>query len=169
MGRTRRRVTILVLSLEALGLLLLGFAAWAAGERRLECMRVQETVACTAEVRRAFGLIAVGSRRFSPVDAVRSEPPAVGDSRHWLALVVDDRSTRVLPGEAAEVAEQVARIEAFLADPESEDQLVLRRSLGWIALGLAIFGVGWLLVISLIMREFLGFHTPWWWRLIRRS
>ena len=45
---------------------------------------------------------------------------------------------------------------------------LVRSDLGW-ALLTAIFGFLWLIVISLIMREFLGFHTPWWIGVFRRG
>jgi hypothetical protein len=38
----------------------------------------------------------------------------------------------------------------------------------WLALILGGFAILWLSVISLIMREFLGLHTPWWWRFLAR-
>lgn len=37
-----------------------------------------------------------------------------------------------------------------------------------LALGVALFGVLWLGVMVAIMREFLGYHTPWWLRLGRQ-
>lgn len=168
MGKTRRRVTFLVLSLEAIGLGLLCAAIYIAGEQRLSCEPGAEGgVACVAETRRVVWLVTVERRAFESIDGVEVAPPAVGRREHWLTLETAEGPVRVLPGSAARTAADVERLEALI-DGRTEGKLVFSRSLARWALASAAFGCLWVLVISLIMREFLGYHTPWWWRAITR-
>ncbi|MEM1205890.1 MAG: hypothetical protein AAGN66_21850 [Acidobacteriota bacterium] len=176
-------MTFLVLSLEAIGLMLLVVAAYWAGEVRLHCERTGERVRCVAEEKRCLGLVAVQTRTFDDVRGAGSQPPAMARVDHWLSLelATDGASVnagergpwvRVLAGGEARTLEDVGRVRELL-EGRSEGPLVLRRSSLLWALLAAAFGCVWLLVISLIMREFLGYHIPWWTRafhdLLRRT
>ena len=175
MGKTRRRVTFLVLSLEAIGLVLLMAAAYWAGEVRLHCERFNGVVACTAEEKRCLGLLVVQRQRYEDVRAAGIEPPAMARVDHWLSLDLGSgegtngggEQVRVLPGGEARTRADAERLSQLLAGTEPGPLLLRRSSRLW-ALA-AVFGFGWLLVISLIMREFLGYHTPWWWRWFGRK
>ena len=177
MGKTRRRVTFLVLSLEALGLGMLALAVYLAGDVTLKCERPTTAAAgqrapliCEASERRLVWLFTFHRRSYTDVRGVVAEPPALGRNEHWLSLETGSGRQRVLAGGARRTASDVARLQAFLAGEgsgEADVELVLRRSAAPWALAAAFFGFMWILVISLIMREFLGYHTPWWWRAFR--
>lgn len=170
MGKTRRRVTLLVLSLESMGLLMLLLAAYLAGDYRLSCERaadgVEQSVVCQAQERRCLWLMTVHRQQFTGVRDAVSRPPALGRSDHWLSVVTEDGELRVLAGSANATKVDVKRLRGFLAQ-DSRGPLVLSRSAAPWAVAAAIFGCLWLLFISLIMREFLGYHTPWWVRILR--
>ncbi|MEO1086131.1 MAG: hypothetical protein AAFY88_17975 [Acidobacteriota bacterium] len=166
MGKTRRRVTFLVLSMEAIGLAVLGLALYLVGDSKLECQRQGEKVLCEASARRLFGLLRFDSRTYADVTGADRDGPALGRFEHWLVLEADGARHRVLPGSKARTDADLERLRAVL-DGESDRYLAKRSEALW-ALAAAAFGCLWIMVISLIMREFLGFHTPWWWRLFGR-
>lgn len=174
MGSTRKRVTVLVLSLEALGLCMLGLSVYLAGEVRLGCERAAGVVECHASEHRFLGLVTWHRRSYGAVTEVTVEPPALGRSDHWLSVVTAEGPRRVLPGNEVRTRRDVERLRAFLDgsgdgggnDPE---KIRLGRSAAPVALAAALFGCLWIAVISLIMREFLGYHTPWWWSFGRRE
>lgn len=169
MGKTRKRVTFLVLSLEGIGLVMIFVAIYLAGDVRLSCDRATSTTAqCRAEEKRFLGLISMHRLEYDAVSAAVSELPAVGRSDHWLSLEGPSGATRVLAGSERRTREDVARFNTWIQD-ETSDTLDLRRSAAPWALGTALFGCVWIFVISLIMREFLGYHTPWWWRVLGRK
>lgn len=164
----------MVLALEAFGLFLLGSAAWLAGERRLRCERAPvrgdaSPVACVAEVRRALWLVTASRRRIDDVRVVEATPPALGSNAHWLRVVSETDAVRVLDGSAERTREDVQRLRALLDDPSASGPVLVRRYDWPLALAVGAFGALWMVVISLIMREFLGFHTPWWWRVVGRG
>ncbi len=95
MGHTRTRVTVLVLALEALGFVLLGFALWLAGDTRLACRPEGALkLTCTLEERRLLWLLEVREEHHAGIDAVRADR----EDRAW--LVVEERSgpRRILRG-----------------------------------------------------------------------
>jgi hypothetical protein len=161
-GRTRRRVTVLVLALESIGFVLLAFALWLAGETRLECRpAASSTLSCHFEERR---LVYLWPWRSAAIEGVVAGESARGDdlSSRFLVLHGAAGPQRTLLGGAARTQRDVEGLAAALK--AGEPFAAHRSDLGWALLS-AAFGFIWLIVISLIMREFLGFHTPWWWRL----
>ncbi|MEM8994074.1 MAG: hypothetical protein AAGF23_04700 [Acidobacteriota bacterium] len=166
MGKTRRRVTFLVLSMEAIGLAVLGLALYLAGGSKLECRRSGETVQCEASAHRLFGLLRFDSRTYADVTGADRDEPALGRFEHWLVLESEGARHRVLPGSEARTDADLGRLREVLDG--RTDRYLAKRSAAILALAAAAFGCLWIMVISLIMREFLGFHTPWWWRLLGR-
>ena len=167
MGKTRKRVTFLVLSLEALGFVFLGLALYLVGDSKLECRRDGERVFCEASARRLFGLLRFETRSYSSVIGVDREEPAIGRIEHWLVLETQDGRERVLPGSQSRTEADVERLQR-LFDGREQD-LAIGRSAAPLAFAAAVFGCLWIFIISLIMREFLDFHTPWWWRVLGRQ
>lgn len=166
MGKTRRRVTFLVLSLEAMGLAVLGLALYLVGDSRLECHWEGDKVVCEASARRLFGLLRFEARRYADVSGAVREEPALGRFEHWLVLETTVGRERVLPGTQARTEADVEQLRAVFEGREMAH--AARRSAAPLAFAAAAFGCLWVMVISLIMREFLGFHTPWWLRVFRR-
>lgn len=162
LGRTRRRVTVLVLTLESLGLLLLVSSVYIAGGQRLRCD--PNTVGrhdCTFVQQRVLGLLPVGEIRIDNVSGARVEGD--GGVAH-LVLETSAGDRRV-----ASIGEQRLRGDVALlrAAFESREALVLAWSDVLLAVAMGAFGLLWLTLMVLIMREFLGYHTPWWWRVLR--
>lgn len=168
MGKTRKRVTVLVLSLEALGFCMLALAIYLAGELSLSCERADDGVVCQATERRILGLVTWQRRVYGSVIGADIEPPALGRSDHWLVVETVKGRERVLAGSRERTLRDAERLRAFL-EGESPDRLESSRSAAPVALGAALFGFAWIALISLIMREFLGYHTPWWWPFGPRS
>ncbi|MEM1181682.1 MAG: hypothetical protein AAGM22_25285 [Acidobacteriota bacterium] len=175
MGKTRTRVTFLVLSMEAMGIAVLGLALYLVGDSRVECRRAEgaapsasrDTVVCEASARRLFGLLRFESRTYGEVSGFARDEPALGRFEHWLVLETPGGRERVLPGSEARTEADLERLRAVLAG--QAESYATRRSAAPLAFAAAAFGCLWIMVISLIMREFLGFHTPWWWRLFGRE
>ena len=95
MGKTRKRVTFLVLSLESIGLVMLLVAIYLAGDVRLTCDRVASAKAhCRAEENRFLGLVSMQRLDYDVISAALSEPPAVGRSDYWLSLEGPNGATR---------------------------------------------------------------------------
>ena len=154
---------MLVLGLELLGFVLLGFAIWLAGETRLECRPAGEArLDCELEERRLLWLLPARDEKIPGVEAVEIDAadPA------WLVARTAQGPRRTLRGSHATTAADVFQLESTRRQGGASSGVV-RSDLGW-ALLTAAFGLLWLIVISLIMREFLGFHTPWWVSLFRR-
>ena len=171
MGKTRKRVTLLVLSLESIGLLMLLMALYLAGEMRLSCEKSPGSptvVTCKATEKRFIGLITLQNRRYDQVLSAASEPPALGRHDYWLSLNTPEGVGRILAGSRSRTEKQVAEVNAWLKSP-SRSPLIFRRSAAPWAMGMAIFGCFWIILISLIMREFLGYHTPWWLRALGKK
>lgn len=165
MGSTRRRVTILVLALESIGFVLLAFAVWLAGETRLRCEQTAPgTLACSFEERRLVYLWPFRDATWTGIGGV-SAGPADDATRRSIVLHAQGADHRALAGRTERVGREVAELDALRTGGGPPVELV-RSDLGWAALA-AAFGCLWLVVISLIMREFIGFHTPWWWRLFQ--
>lgn len=165
MGHTRTRVTVLVLGLELLGFVLLGFALWLAGDTRLTCRSEPGggALRCVFEERRLVYLLTVRQLELPGVSAVSVDPadPA------WLLATTSAGPQRTLRGSPATTEADAFQLES-LRQAGGPPLTLERGDLGW-ALLTATFGFLWLIVISLIMREFLGFHTPWWLGLFRRG
>lgn len=165
MGSTRRRVTILVLALESIGFVLLAFALWLAGEARLRCTaEAGQQLSCEFEERRLVYLWPFREADWRGVKAA-TVGGEVDPARRSILLRTAAGEFRTLLGGAERTTREVAALENLRLSG-GEPVLLVRSDLGW-ALLAAVFGLTWLLVISLIMREFLGFHTPWWWRLFQ--
>lgn len=163
MGRTRTRVTVLVLGLELLGFVLLGFALWLAGETRLSCQpEGAGRLSCVLEERRLVWLLQVREEKRQGVVAAKVDDADAS----WLVVENATGEHRTLRGSRSTTEADVYQLEA-LRQHGGAPQVVVRGDLGW-ALLTATFGFLWLIVISLIMKEFLGFHTPWWVGLFRR-
>ncbi len=172
MGRTRNRVTVLVLCLEFIGLIMLLSAIYLAGALRLDCIRSPGqfgAIECTASEHRFFGLLQLQTRQYLEVTGAFSEPPAVGRIDHWVGLETADGRVQVLGSLTQERAvEDAQALQELVAG--SRERVTLSRSAAPLALAAAVFGCLWILIISLIMREFLGYHTPWWWwRALKRQ
>ena len=162
-GRTRRRVTILVLTLEFLGLLLLVSSIYVAGGQRLRCdPRAVGGHVCTFEEQRVLGLLPVGRKEIDDVTGVRIEGSG-GVAQLVLESTAGD--LRVIAVGEQRLRGDVARLEAGFAAGEA---VVLAWSDVLLAVAMGAFGLLWLTLMLLIMREFLGYHTPWWWRILRR-
>ncbi|MEM9554475.1 MAG: hypothetical protein AAGC60_09460 [Acidobacteriota bacterium] len=158
-----------MLSLEGLGLLLVVVGLWMLGEHRLTCERSAEGhIACLAEVRRVAWLLTPRRQELRPVVGVDAAAPSLGSDEHWLRLDADGEPVRVLSGTARRTAEDVERLRRLVEGDAAAEPVVVRRADWPVGLALIAFGATWVLVISLIMREFLGFHTPWWWRVVGR-
>lgn len=171
MGKTRTRVTFLVLSLESIGFLMLALALYLAGGVQMQCNKSAGSpaeVSCRATQKRGFGLIGLHDRRYSPVTGASTLRPALGRSEFWLSLETPDRTERVMAGTRARTEREVEALNTWLTS-SSRDPFELRRSTTLWAVGTAFFGCIWIFVISLIMREFLGYHTPWWLRALNRQ
>lgn len=163
MGRTRRRVTFLVLTLESLGLLLLVSSIYVAGGQRLRCdPRAQGGHECVFQEQRVLGLLPMGQQRFEGVTGARIEGTG-GVST--LVLSTSGGERRVAAISEQRLRGDVARLDAAFAAGEA---VVLVWSDALLAVAVGAFGLLWLTLMVLIMREFLGYHTPWWWRLLRR-
>lgn len=157
-------MTVLVLGLELLGFVLLGFAIWLAGETRLTCAPASEArLDCRLEERRLLWLLPVRDQTIAGVEAIEIDAadPA------WLVARTAEGPRRTLRASAATTEADVFQLESTRRLGGSPSGVV-RSDLGW-ALLTAAFGFLWLIVISLIMREFLGFHTPWWVGVFRRG
>lgn len=165
MGKTRNRVTLLVLGLEGLGFLLLAFAFWLAGDTRLTCETAEAKgrLLCVLEERRLAYMLTV---RQVQLTEVRGAHPDAEDGA-WLVLETGGGQERTLHGGFPTTEADSFQLESLRQNGGQPISLV-RSDLGW-ALLTAIFGFLWLIVISLIMREFLGFHTPWWASFFRRT
>jgi hypothetical protein len=162
LGHTRTRVTVLVLGLELLGFVLLGFAVWLAGETSLACQPAGEArLDCTLSERRLLWLLPVRDEKIAGVEAIEVD---VAD-KAWLVARTAAGPRRTLRGSAATTEADAFQLESTRRQGGAPSAVV-RSDLGW-ALLTAAFGFLWLIVISLIMREFLGFHTPWWVSLFR--
>lgn len=164
MGRTRTRVTLLVLGLELLGFVLLGFAFWLAGGTELACRPESPgRLTCVLEERRLVWLLKVREIEIPGITAARV------DSAEPTWLVVDNAAGahRTLRGSPPSTEADAFQLEALRKNGGAPIGVV-RGDLGWAFLT-ATFGLLWLIVISLIMKEFLGFHTPWWVGLFRRG
>ena len=150
-------------------------AIYIAGETRLDCVGLAQDgpasaaaeADCRAEEKRFLGLVSMQSRAYEGVTAAHSQPPALGRSDFWLSLEGRGETARVLAGSERRTAQDVERFNLWLRE-SSPEPLTVRRSTWLWAFGAALFGGLWIFVISLIMREFLGYHTPWWWRVLGR-
>lgn len=164
MGHTRTRVTVLVLALEALGFVLLGFAIWLAGGTSLACKQESpEKLSCVLEERRLLWLLQVREVDLDGIEEVRVEE----SGSPWLEIENPQGASRTLHGSVSTTEADAYQLDS-LRKSGGAPITIVRSDLGW-ALLTAIFGVLWLVVISLIMKEFLGFHTPWWVGLFRRT
>lgn len=153
---------------------MLGLSIYLAGEMRLSCTKTPpsasvevNSVGCEAVERRILGLVTLQNRTYAGVSSATVESPALGRSEYWLSLSTSDGSERVLAGGQARTEKDVSTFNDWLQG-NGEVSLELKRSAAPWALGTALFGCIWIFVISLIMREFLGYHTPWWWRVLGR-
>jgi hypothetical protein len=151
------------LTLEFLGLMLLASSVYLAGGQRLRCApSAAGGHDCTFRERRVLGLLPMGQQRFAGVtDALVEGPQGVAQ----LVLVTSTGPQRVTLVGEERLQGDVARLRAAFAAGETV-------SLAWsdvlLAAALAAFGLLWLTLMVLIMKEFLGYHTPWWWRVLRR-
>lgn len=157
-------MTFLVLGLELLGFVLLGFAVWLAGETRLSCQpEGPGQLACLLEERRLVWLLPVRKETQAGVTAAGVDPA----DPSWLVVENAAGVHRTLRGSRPTTEADAYQLES-LRQHGGAPITVVRGDLGW-ALLTATFGLLWLVVISLIMKEFLGFHTPWWVGLFRRG
>ena len=172
MGKTRKRVTFLVLSLEAIGLLMLALSVYLAGAMQLTCEKASASdgarISCEATEKRFLGLVTLQRRRYQDVHGAEAEPPALGRTDYWLSLSTPQGNARILAGSRSHTDDDVRQVNEWLRQ-DAPEPLVLKRSAAPFAAAAAVFGCIWILVISLIMREFLGYHTPWWWRVLGRE
>ena len=172
MGKTRTRVTFLVLSLEGIGLLMLAFSVYLAGSMHLECEKRSDSegmrISCEATEQRFLGLVTLQHRRYENVEGVFAETPGLGRSDFWLTLKTGDGTDRILAGSRGRTDADVQFVETWMSQADNP-KLSLQRSAAPWAVAAAIFGCVWIFVISLIMREFLGYHTPWWWRALGKK
>ncbi|MEM6795952.1 MAG: hypothetical protein AAF725_18400, partial [Acidobacteriota bacterium] len=125
-------------------------------------------VTCEATERRVLGLLTFQTRSYGRVTGVSTGMPALGRWEHWLVLETESGPQRVLAGTEARTSSDADRLRQLIEGRAGEDSLVTSRSAAPVALAAAVFGCLWILIISLIMREFLGYHTPWWWRALGR-
>lgn len=153
----------MVLTLEFLGLLLLVSSIYVAGGQRLRCdPSAAVGHSCTFAEQRVLGLLSVGVQQIDDVTGARIEGTGgVGQ----LVLETPDGEVRVAAVGEQRLRGDVARLEAAFASGEA---VVLAWSDALLAVAMAAFGLLWLTLMLLIMREFLGYHIPWWWRLFRR-
>ena len=150
-----------MLTLEFLGLMLLVSSVYVAGGQRLRCdPRAVGGYACTFDEQRILGLLRVGARQFDGVTGARMEGTGVSQ----LVLQTATGEHRVVAVGEQRMRGDVARLEAAFASGEA---VVLAWSDALLAVALGAFGLLWLTLMLLIMREFLGYHTPWWWRFTR--
>ncbi len=172
MGKTRKRVTFLILSLEGIGLLMLVVSVYLAGSMRLECEKLSDSggikISCEATEQRFLGLVTLQHRRYENVEGVVAETPGLGRSDFWLTLNTSTGSDRILAGSRTRTDVDVKHVNSWMQGGETP-KLALQRSAAPWAVTAAIFGCVWIFVISLIMREFLGYHTPWWWRALGKK
>ena len=149
---------------------MLFLAVYLAGEVRLRCERAEDGVVCQATERRILGLVTWQERSYGSVIGVDTEPPALGRSDYWLVVETAEGRERVLAGGKERTRRDVERLRAFLeASGQAEERMETSRSAAPVALAAALFGCAWIALISLIMREFLDYHTPWWWPFGRRE
>lgn len=163
MGKTRRRVTFLVLTLEFLGLLLLVTSIYLAGGQRLRCVPSPTGGHdCSFRERRVLGLLPMGQQRF---EGVTDAQVAGSGALAQLVLVTPSGTRHVTSVGVERLHGDVARLRDAFASGEAV-------ALAWSdvvpAVAVGAFGLLWLTLMVLIMREFLGYHTPWWWRMMRR-
>ena len=151
----------MVLTLEFLGLMLLVTSIYVAGGQRLRCdPRAQGGYDCVFVEQRVMGLLPVGETRISGVIGAQVE--GEGGVAH-LVLQTSAADRRVAAISEQRLRGDVARLQAAFAAGEA---VVLVWSDALLAVALAAFGLLWLTLMVLIMREFLGYHTPWWWRML---
>lgn len=162
-GRTRRRVTILVLTLEFLGLLLLVTSLYLAGGQKLACQPHAGAQDCTFQERRILGLLPIGRKEVRGVTGARVE---VDGGLAYLVLATDTGETWIKAASEHRLEGDAARLRVAL---EQGEPLKLVWSDLLLAVAVGAFGLLWLTLMVLIMREFLGYHTPWWWRVLRRA
>ena len=147
-----------MLTLEFLGLLLLVSSIYVAGGQRLRCdPRAAGGHVCTYEEQRILGLLRVGVRSFDDVTGARLEGGGVAQR----VLQTHSGEHRVTAVGEQRLRGDVARLEAAFASGEA---VVLAWSDALLAVAMGAFGLLWLTLMVLIMREFLGYHTPWWFR-----
>lgn len=150
-----------MLTLEFLGLLLLVSSIYVAGGQRLRCdPRAAVGHVCTFEEQRILGLLRVGVQEIDDVTGARIEGSGVAQ----LVLETPAGEHRVTAVGEQRLRGDVARLEAAFAAGEA---VVLAWSDALLAVAMGAFGLLWLTLMLLIMREFLGYHTPWWWRFTR--
>lgn len=159
---------MLVLGLELLGFVLLGFAVWLAGDTRLTCTPEAKAgsggrLDCVIEERRLLWLLQMRQEPVPGVAEIAVDP----DDETWLLARGEAGEQRTIRGSRTTTEADAYQLEA-LRQHGGAPISVVRSDLGW-SLLTATFGFLWLIVISLIMKEFLGFHTPWWVGLFRRG